>query len=150
MHSPTIVSAIIPTYNRAHLVTEAIDSVLAQTYPHIEVIVVDDGSTDDTMARLAPYGSRIRVIRQENAGPAAARNKGIAASSGGLVAFLDSDDLWLPAKIERQVRLLQKAGTSIPCCLCNINMRWEPKRTRFIRDRGPEAAYCRGNLDQCG
>ena len=127
MHSPTIVSAIIPTYNRAHLVTEAIDSVLAQTYPHIEVIVVDDGSTDDTMARLAPYGTRIRVIRQENAGPGAARNKGIAASSGGLVAFLDSDDLWLPSKIERQVRLLQKAGTSIPCCLCNINMRWSQK-----------------------
>jgi glycosyltransferase involved in cell wall biosynthesis len=125
--SSPLVSAIIPTYNRADLVCAAVDSVLYQTYPNVEVIVVDDGSTDATLERLAPYNDRIRVITQDNAGPAAARNRGIAASYGDLVAFLDSDDLWLPTKLERQVKLLSKTGPSVPCCLCNITMRWRNK-----------------------
>jgi len=119
-----LVSAIIPTYNRAKLVGEAVESVLAQTYRNLEVIVVDDGSSDDTIASLKRYGSRIRVLTQSNAGPAAARNHGIRLSHGELVAFLDSDDLWLPTKIERQVALLDKAGPSVPCCLSNVVMRW--------------------------
>jgi glycosyltransferase involved in cell wall biosynthesis len=123
MNKP-LVSAIIPTYNRAHIVCDAIESVLAQTYPHIEVIVVDDGSKDDTLARLKQYGERIRVIGQPNAGPAAARNRGIATARGELIAFLDSDDLWLPEKTERQVALLERAGESVPCCLSNIMMKW--------------------------
>ena len=123
MNKP-LVSAIIPTYNRAHIVCDAIESVLAQTYPHIEVIVVDDGSKDDTVARLKQYGERIRVIGQPNAGPAAARNRGIATARGELIAFLDSDDLWLPEKTERQVALLERAGESVPCCLSNIMMKW--------------------------
>jgi glycosyltransferase involved in cell wall biosynthesis len=101
-----------------------VESTLQQTYPHIEVIVVDDGSKDDTLLRLEQYGDRIRVVSQANAGPAAARNRGIAESKGELIAFLDSDDIWLPAKIERQVALLQRAGASVPCCLCNILMKW--------------------------
>lgn len=124
MNSNQLVSAIIPTYNRAHIVCEAVDSVLTQTYPHIEVIVVDDGSKDDTLARLQHYGDRIRVVTQANAGPAAARNRGIAEARGDLIAFLDSDDIWLPSKIERQVALMQRAGTSVPCCLSNIMMKW--------------------------
>lgn len=124
MRNGPLVSAIIPTYNRADLVREAIDSVRSQTYQNVEVIVVDDGSTDDTLASLKRYGSRIRVVSQSNAGPSAARNHGIRVSNGQLVAFLDSDDLWLPTKIERQVALLEKAGTSVPCCLSNITMRW--------------------------
>ena len=124
MNSNQLVSAIIPTYNRAHIICEAVDSILAQTYPHIEVIVVDDGSKDGTLARLQQYGDRIRVITQANAGPAAARNRGIAAARGDLIAFLDSDDIWLPTKIERQVALMQRAGASVPCCLCNIMMKW--------------------------
>jgi glycosyltransferase involved in cell wall biosynthesis len=119
-----LVSAIIPTYNRAHIVCEAVDSILTQTYPHIEVIVVDDGSKDDTLARLQQYGDRIRVVSQANAGPAAARNRGIAVARGDLIAFLDSDDIWLPEKTQQQVALLERAGASVPCCLSNITMKW--------------------------
>ncbi len=124
MSANPLVTAVIPTYNRANIVTQAVDSVLNQTYGNLELIVVDDGSTDDTPAALARYGNRIRVLRQDNAGPAAARNRGIAAARGEFVAFLDSDDLWLPSKLERQVALLGRLGDSVPCCLCNIMMEW--------------------------
>jgi glycosyltransferase involved in cell wall biosynthesis len=98
-----LVSCVISSYNRARLVPEAIDSALAQTYSPLEVIVVDDGSTDDTPQALAAYGDHIHVIRQKNAGTAAARNAGLAAASGEFVAWLDSDDAWLPGKIAAQV-----------------------------------------------
>jgi len=124
MNIRPLVSAIIPTYNRAHVICEAVESALAQTYSPMEVIVVDDGSTDNTLERLREYKDRISAIRQANAGPATARNRGVAASHGELIAFLDSDDLWLPSKIERQVALLRRAGDEVPCCLCNIMMRW--------------------------
>jgi len=97
------VSVIIPTYNRSRLVGAAIDSALAQTHPAVEVIVVDDGSTDDTAERLAAYGARIRVIRQPNAGVCAARNAGMALADGAFIAFLDSDDEWLPWKLAAQI-----------------------------------------------
>lgn len=100
-----LVSAVIPTYNYGHYVTEAVDSVLAQTYKNVEVIVVDDGSTDDTRDRLAVYGSRIRYIHQQNQGLSAARNTGIKAAGGPFVAFLDSDDLFHPRKLELQMRV---------------------------------------------
>jgi len=119
-----LVSVIIPTYNRGHVVPEAIESVLRQTYPNLEVIVVDDGSADNTPECLQQFAGRIRVITQENAGPAAARNRGIEMARGELIAFLDSDDLWLPTKLERQVTLLEQAGKSVPCCVCNIKMQW--------------------------
>jgi glycosyltransferase involved in cell wall biosynthesis len=97
------VSAVIPTYNRSRMVCRAIDSALAQTHPDVEVIVIDDGSTDDTAERLAAYGERIRVIRQPNAGVCAARNAGMALASGEFIAFLDSDDAWLEWKLAAQV-----------------------------------------------
>ena len=97
------VSVIIPAYNRADLLPQAIASVLAQTYRDFEVIVVDDGSTDDTAAVAEQFGRAVRVIRQANAGEGAARNRGIVAATGELIAFLDSDDLWLPTKLARQV-----------------------------------------------
>lgn len=100
------VSVIIPTYNRATLVVAAIDSVLQQTYRDTEIIVVDDGSTDDTEARLAAYGSRIVYLKQANGGIDAARNRGLDAATGEYVALLDSDDLWLDFKLELQVALL--------------------------------------------
>lgn len=101
-HMPTV-SVIIPTFNRAALVTRAIASVLAQTMSPDEVIVVDDGSTDDTRDVLAQFGNRIRYVFQENQGVAVARNRGIEAAAGRYTAFLDSDDEWLPHKLERQV-----------------------------------------------
>lgn len=96
------ISVIIPVWNRAREVSSAIDSALAQTLPPLEVIVVDDGSTDETPEVLARYGDRIRVVRQSNQGVAAARNAGIAVARGDLVAFLDSDDVWQPRKLELQ------------------------------------------------
>ncbi len=97
------VSVIIPTYNYARFIGEAIDSTLAQTLPPLEVIVVDDGSTDGTRELLAEYGDRIRVISQQNQGVGAARNAGIAAARGEYLAFLDSDDAWYPRKLELQM-----------------------------------------------
>jgi glycosyltransferase involved in cell wall biosynthesis len=97
------ISVIIPAFNYARYLREAIDSVFAQTYPALEVIVVDDGSTDDTPAVLAAYGDRIRAIRQQNHGVSAARNTGINAARGEYIAFLDADDVWRPAKLEAQM-----------------------------------------------
>ena len=97
-----VVSVVIPVYNRAPQVCAAVDSVLAQTFTAFELILVDDGSTDDTPRALAKYGDRIRLIRQENKGVSAARNAGIAAARGALIAFLDSDDVWLPHKLQAQ------------------------------------------------
>lgn len=108
-----LVSVIIPTYNRALSIREAVDSVLDQTFSDFEVIVVDDGSTDDTPARLAVYGDRIRVIRQVNAGVSAARNAGLAAAQGIWIAFLDSDDLWLPDKLAHQLSELGKYPNAV-------------------------------------
>jgi glycosyltransferase involved in cell wall biosynthesis len=114
-----LVSVVIPTYNRATIIIKTIDNVLEQTYPNIEIIIVDDGSTDDTSERLRTYGDKIQVIRQANAGAAAARNRGIEAARGEFVALQDSDDLWLPEKLSRQVALLRRAGESAGCCFCN-------------------------------
>jgi glycosyltransferase involved in cell wall biosynthesis len=94
-------SVVMPTYNRAGLVARAVDSVLAQTCRDFEVIVVDDGSTDDTEVVVRPYRDRIRYLRQSNRGSASARNLGILECRGRYVAFLDSDDLWHPEKLAR-------------------------------------------------
>jgi glycosyltransferase involved in cell wall biosynthesis len=99
--SPTGVSVVIPAYNYARFVCDAIDSALAQDYPELEIIVVDDGSTDETPAVLAKYGDRIRNIRQPNAGLPAARNTGIHAARHPFVAFLDADDAWRPGMVAR-------------------------------------------------
>lgn len=114
-----LVSVIIPAYNRAHSVARSIDSVLQQSYQPLEVIVVDDGSTDGTAESLAAYGDRILLIRQRNGGPSAARNTGVRHSKGDLIAFLDSDDTWEPAKLELQVRMMILGGDRVPCCVCN-------------------------------
>ena len=97
------VSVIIPNYNYSKYVCEAVDSALGQTYQDKEVIVVDDGSTDNSVELLTKYGDKIKLIRQTNAGVCASRNNGVAASSGELIAFLDADDVWLPEKLEKQV-----------------------------------------------
>src|SRR5882762_1494192 len=100
-------SVIIPTFNRATLVLHAVDSVLAQTYGNFELIVVDDGSTDDTVDRLRRIGDRrLSIVTISHGGVSAARNAGIAAASGALISFLDSDDLWLPHKLASEVDFL--------------------------------------------
>jgi glycosyltransferase involved in cell wall biosynthesis len=103
-----VVSVIIPNYNYAHYLRETLDSVFAQTYPEIEIIVVDDGSSDGSREILESFGARIVSIFQKNKGVAAARNNGVGASSGEYVAFLDADDAWLPQKIEKQVEKLSQ------------------------------------------
>jgi glycosyltransferase involved in cell wall biosynthesis len=102
----TTISVIIPTHNHAQYVRDAIDSALDQTLPPLEVIVIDDGSTDATPEMLAAYGRRIRTIRQSNRGVGAARNTGIGAARGDCLSFLDSDDEWMPRKLERQMARL--------------------------------------------
>jgi glycosyltransferase involved in cell wall biosynthesis len=107
-----LVSTIIPTYNRARDVLVAIRSALAQTYQAQEVIVVDDGSTDDTEAVIArAFGGRVRYLRQANAGVSAARNAGMAAARGHYIALLDSDDEWQPEKLAAQVEFLDAHPT---------------------------------------
>ena len=103
-----LVSVIIPTYNCGKYVVDAIESVLKQTYGHIEIVVIDDGSTDDTRSILDPYFDRIRYIYQENKGLANARNKGIREAKGEYIAFLDADDRWLSGKIELQIKCFKK------------------------------------------
>ena len=110
-----LISVIIPTYNRGWVLKEAVDSVLAQEFNDFELIVVDDGSTDDTGKILAAYGPRITVLRQPNRGVSAARNRGIAEARGQLVSFLDSDDLWLPPKLLRQVDFFHTNPKAVIC-----------------------------------
>jgi glycosyltransferase involved in cell wall biosynthesis len=103
------VSVVVPLYQSREYVVAALDSVLAQTFGDLEVIVVDDGSTDgggEIVRDYAARETRVRYVRRENAGPAAARNTGVAAARAAAIAFLDSDDLWLPEKLARQLPLL--------------------------------------------
>ncbi len=104
------VSVVIPAYNLARYLPQAIDSALAQSCPAAEVIVVDDGSLDETPELLASYGDRIRILRQENRGLSAARNAGAAVARGDLLAFLDADDVWLPTKLEKQIARFEADG----------------------------------------
>jgi glycosyltransferase involved in cell wall biosynthesis len=107
------VSVIIPTYNRAKTIVPAIESVFAQGYRDWELIVVDDGSEDDTAKVVESYGDRIRFVRQENAGPAAARNRGVELARGEWLAFLDSDDTWRPEKLARHLEFTEALGVSV-------------------------------------
>jgi glycosyltransferase involved in cell wall biosynthesis len=100
-------SVVIPTYNRAATITRAIESVLAQTYPYVEIILINDGSTDNTEELIKVYRDRIKYISQHNRGSASARNRGISEATGDYIAFLDSDDLWFPKKLERVVVAIQ-------------------------------------------
>jgi glycosyltransferase involved in cell wall biosynthesis len=109
------VSVVIPAYNAGHYVPAAVESVLAQTMTDHEVIVVDDGSTDDTAETMTRFGSRVRYLRQANQGVAAARNTGIAEAHGRYIAFLDADDTWFPEKLERQLVALS-ARTDCRAC----------------------------------
>jgi glycosyltransferase involved in cell wall biosynthesis len=101
-----LVSVVIPVRNGAAFVSDAIDSGLAQSYRPIEIVVVDDGSTDGTGEALAAFGDVVRAVHQHAAGAAAARNRGVQEARGDFIAFLDADDLWVPDKLRRQMRVL--------------------------------------------
>ena len=109
------VSVVLPTYNRGWTLKQAVDSVLDQDYGNIELIVVDDGSTDDTPQLLSAFGDRLRIIRQANQGVSAARNAGIRAATGELIALLDSDDTWLPGKVTAQVAFFSANPSALIC-----------------------------------
>jgi len=127
-----LVSVIIPTYNRGWIIKEAIDSVLAQDFIDFELIVVDDGSTDNTIEILNSYQDDITVLQQNNKGVSAARNRGLSEASGRFIAFLDSDDLWLPEKLSSQVDFFNSNPDALICQTEEIwvrnNMRVNPKK----------------------
>jgi glycosyltransferase involved in cell wall biosynthesis len=117
------VSVIIPTYNRAAIVRNAIESVLAQTFSELEVILVDDGSSDGTGKIIGDlYGDRIRYYAQANQGASVARNKGIAEARGEWIAFLDSDDLWEREKLEWQFKALERFGPQCGGCYTDTRL----------------------------
>lgn len=102
-----LVSIIIPCYNNARYVGQTLESALSQTYPHVEVIVVDDGSTDESAVKILKYKNQITFIQQPNRGAPVARNNGLAVAKGAYIKFLDADDILLPESIERQVRQIE-------------------------------------------
>jgi glycosyltransferase involved in cell wall biosynthesis len=113
------IAVIVPTYNRADLIGETLDSILRQSYHAAEIIVVDDGSTDNTESVVARYGSAVKYLRIANSGECAARNAGVACSSAPWVAFCDSDDLWLPEKLKLQVKVCQEVQ-DVDYCFTNF------------------------------
>jgi len=133
-----LVSVIIPTFNRSSMVVEAVESVLAQSYAELEVIVVDDGSTDDTRERLRSYGQRlILVVNEKNRGVSAARNRGVRQSRGEFVALLDSDDLWRPGKIQRQLDFFSAHPRAM---ICQTEEIWV-RRGRRVNPRQKHRKY---------
>lgn len=122
-----LVSVIIPTYNRGWILQEAIESVLAQEFDDFELIVVDDGSTDNTRDILNQYKEDILICRQPHQGVSAARNRGLDSASGSLIAFLDSDDLWLPDKLSAQIAFFDSHAEAL---ICQTGETWIRNRVR--------------------
>jgi len=116
MSDKPTVSVVIPAYNAERYIGETLQSVLAQTYRDFEVVVVDDGSTDGTREIVRRYGERVRLIEQPNSGPSAARNRGIREARGEFIAFVDSDDLWLPEKLTLQMPLFADDEVGLVYC----------------------------------
>lgn len=116
MKNDPLVTVIIPCFNSESFIQDSIRSVLQQTYKNTEIIVIDDGSTDDTLLKLERFGNEIVIYTKANEGSASARNLGIQNSNGKYIAFLDSDDIWLPEKIEKQLRLMIENNLDLVYC----------------------------------
>jgi len=144
------VSVIIPSYNSAKFLTDAVGSVLSQSFQGFELLVIDDGSTDETGEVIKRYGRRVTYILQSNAGVAAARNRGIKGSRGRYVAFLDADDTWHPGKLEAQIRALRENPGYRACytAFTVVDANLTPvKVTRSNRQAGSiEDLLLRGNV----
>jgi len=125
MTSP-LVSCIVPVYNGERYLAETLDSILAQTHQPVEIFVIDDGSTDRTAAVAATFGPRVQYFRQENAGEAAARNRGLSMAQSEYVAFLDADDLWHPEKLDRQIAQFEEKP-EIDLCFTSFQNFWIPE-----------------------
>jgi len=131
-----LVSVVIPAYNAAKYLAESVASVLAQTYGPFEILVCDDGSTDGTAEVAKNFGPPVRYFRQENKGPAAARNLGLRNAAGKYIAFLDADDLWHPRKLELQIALME----AVPdVSLCGTSKKPFKDGTVVTWDKAPEA-----------
>lgn len=141
-----LISCIVPVYNGERFLREALDSILAQTYRPLEIIAVDDGSTDGTAKVVEGYGSQIHYVWQPNTGPPAARDLGVSKAEGEFVAFLDADDLWHPEKLVRQMARFQ-ARPELGLCFTHAQHFWVPElhqeevRLRDHRLTQPLPAY---------
>ena len=142
-----MISVIIPTYNRARLLPRALESVLGQTWRDLEVLVVDDGSEDDTRQAVEAIGDpRVRYIRHpQRRGACAARNTGIENARGAYIAFQDSDDVWLPDKLTVQMRRLEESGADVVCCAFE---RYDPHGNFLFVTPPPEIAPGRVDYEQ--
>lgn len=138
MMGDPLVSVIIPTYNRASLIGQSLKSALNQTYRNCEIIVVDDGSTDNTRQVVESFGSVIRYIYKDNSGPSVSRNVGIREAKGEYVAFLDSDDLWEPTKVAKQVDVFLKNPKA---ALVSCNYRFIDQINKVVKDPGSAFGY---------
>ena len=118
-----LISCIVPTFNGERYLAEALDSILAQTYTSLDIIVADDGSTDGTRDVVARYGHLVRFVSQKTSGPAATRNLGLHVSTGTFVAFLDADDLWHPDKLTLQMERFS-ARSELDLCITHVQMFW--------------------------
>ena len=144
-----LVSVIIPTYNRRNRLEEAVRSVLDQTFRDFELIVVDDGSTDGTRDMLQPFGNSVKVLDQERSGASAARNLGIGEARGSLIAFLDSDDLWLERKLEVQADHFQTHPKSLICQTEEVWIRNGRRVNPKAYHRKQSGELFRISLDRC-
>ena len=146
---PPLVSVVIPTYNRWPMIDEAVQSVLAQTFKAFELIVVDDGSVDPTVASLNRQDSRLHVVSQPRAGVAAARNAGVTMSRGKYIAFLDSDDLWSPGKLAVQTNFMERNAEVRICQTEEIWIRNGIRVNPKLKHRKPSGDIFRRSLELC-
>ena len=142
--SQSHISCIIPVYNTEAYLAEAIDSILAQTFAPQQIIVVDDGSTDNSAAVAKGYGDRITYVHHEHAGIATTLNHGVRVAGESFLAFLDADDLYHPEKLQRQMQQFEQQP-DLELCTCHAHNFWSPEIPESQRDQDPKLLESRAN-----